>query len=210
MKTKIMIIALMAIAFTACEKYGLGTQSLGGSQSPIGEVNTSFTFSGISGISNASARVTELTGGVSKIDFTGLVTDSKLLALANYLSGVTVSGNTISGSVSTKFTSEGIETVHEGGKLILVKYDAKVGDKYTLKTGNETLTREVKSKSVDDDYYWGGMMIKTIAVEETGHSEPGISKMEYMSNHKFGLVGVKLHFTDGTSKTLDIYSSKQN
>ena len=210
MKTKLLFCAAIALLLISCEKYSILTQSLGGTQSPIGEVNTAFTFSNITGISNSTASVTELTGGVSKISFTGMVTDSKLLALTSYLSNVTVSGNTVSGDMKAKITSNGIETVHEGGKLILVKYNAKVGDVYSLKTGDATIKREVMSKSVDDDYYWGGMLIKTMVVKETGHTAPGISKIEYIANHKFGLVGAKLYFTDGTSKSIDVYSSKTN
>lgn len=210
MKTKLLVCAAIALLFMSCEKYGILSTSLGGTQSPIGEVNTTFTFSDITGISNSSATVTELTGGVSKISFTGMVTDSKLLALISYLPNVSVVGNSVSGSMKAKITSAGIETVHEGGKLILVKYDAKVGDVYSLKTGDATIKREVVSKSVNDDHYWGGMLIKTMVVKETGHTAPGISKIEYIANHKFGLVGAVLYFTDGTSKSIDVYSSKEN
>lgn len=210
MKTKLLLCAAITLLFISCAKYGILTPSLGGTQSPIGEVNNTFTFSNISGISNTSAQITELTGGVSKISFSTQVTDSKLLALTSYLSGISVAGSTVSGSMNAKITSAGIETVHEGGKMILVKYDAKVGDVYSLKTGGTTITREVMSKSVNDDYYWGGMLIKTMVVKETGHTAPGISKIEYIANHKFGIVGAVLYFTDGTSKSIDVYSTKTN
>jgi hypothetical protein len=209
MKAKILICAGIALLLVSCEKYGYNN-SLGGTQSAIGEVGNTFTFSNVTGISNSTASVTSLTDGVSTITFSGQVTDTKLLPLAGYLPGVTVSGNNVSGTMKAKITSEGIETVHEGGKLILVKYDAEVGDSYSLKTGDATITREVTSKSTEDDFYWGGMLIKTIRVKETGHTAPGISKIQYIANHKFGLVGVDLYYTDGSSKSIDLFSSATN
>ncbi len=209
MKAKIMICAGIALLLVSCEKYGYNN-SLGGTQSAIGEVGTTFTFSNVTGISNSTASVTSLTDGVSTITFSAQVTDTKLLPLASYLPGITVSGNTVSGTMKAKITSEGIETVHEDGKLILVKYDAEVGDSYTLETGGATITREVTSKSTEDDFYWGGMLIKTIRVKETGHTAPGISKIQYITNHKFGLVGVDLYYTDGSSKSIDLFSSATN
>jgi hypothetical protein len=57
------------------------------------------------------------------------------------------------------------------------------------------------------------MLIKTIRVEmepldlkKTG----GITKYTYIANHKFGLVGVKVSFDDGTSADFPVYSSTGN
>ena len=212
MKAKLLIYAVAtSLVLFSCEKYSsyLGT-SLGGTQSPIGDVDNTFTFSNPNGISNPTARVTDLTNGISTISGSVDITDAKLLTLAGYLTVGNLSGHTLSGQIKVKITSDGIETEHTDGKLILVKYNAKVGDKYTLKTKNTTITREVMSVSTTDDYYWGGMLIKTMVVKETEDDTPGVSKIEYVLNHKFGLVGVNLYYTDGTSRSIDVYSTKTN
>ena len=67
--------------------------------------------------------------------------------------------------------------------------------------------RKLPTKSTTDDYFWGWMMIKTIGVEETGRGIPGVSKIEYQTNHKFGLVAIKAYFEDGTTKVVSIYST---
>lgn len=45
-------------------------------------------------------------------------------------------------------------------------------------------------KSETDDYAWGWLLIKTMTVEETGREVPGVSKVVYETNHRFGLVAV--------------------
>lgn len=208
---KIRFICILGFAFllAGCSKFS-PNPTLGGSQSSIGEVDNTFTFSNVSGLSNVSAVITELTGGVSKLTYTAQITETKLLSLAQSLSDATVSGANVTRSREYKITTKGIQSIYPEGKLILVDYDAKVGDKYSLKRGSATLTREVVSKSTEDDYFWGGMFIKTIKVQETGRNLPGVSKIEYVANHRFGLVGVKILFEDGTSKEIDIFSTKTN
>jgi hypothetical protein len=127
--------------------------------------------------------------------------------MADYIPGTVISGNTVTGGGKAKITDKGIMNVYDEGNLILVEYSAKVGDKYTLKRGASTITREVTAKSTKDDYFWGWMMIKTITVEETGRGIPGVSKVVYETNHKFGLVGIKVYFEDGTTKNVGIYST---
>ena len=43
-------------------------------------------------------------------------------------------------------------------------------------------------------------------VEETGRNIPGVSKIEYYANHKFGLVAVNIIFDDGSSRKISIFS----
>jgi hypothetical protein len=57
------------------------------------------------------------------------------------------------------------------------------------------------------------LLIKTIQVEDNPiylKSTAGVSKVTYVANHKFGLVGVKLAFDDGTTTTFPVYSSTEN
>lgn len=44
------------------------------------------------------------------------------------------------------------------------------------------------------------MNIKVMKVGETGRPVAGVSKIEYILNHKFGVVGFKAYFEDGSSK----------
>jgi hypothetical protein len=63
-----------------------------------------------------------------------------------------------------------------------------------------------------DDYGYGFMLIKVIKVEEDPSylSGGGIEKITYVANHRFGLVGLKFTFGDGTSANFPIYSSAEN
>ena len=106
-----------------------------------------------------------------------------------------------------KITSEGIQDYNnvDGKAHTLVKYDSKVGDKYSLTLNNGTkLTRTVTAKSTEDDYQWGMMYIKTITVEQNT-SAPGISKYRFRANHKFGLVNVEAVMEDGSTVAMYVY-----
>lgn len=101
--------------------------------------------------------------------------------------------------IKSKVTTEGIQDFHHSeGDLskpfTLVKYSAKVGDKYefTDADGNKYV-REVTRRSTTDDYPIGFWLIKVIVVEETiveGPFKDLFGKITYYTNHKFGLVGV--------------------
>jgi hypothetical protein len=210
MKTKLFILTSICFLFFSCEKISYFGNNLGGTQSPIGEVDNGFSFTTFDGVTNTSATVTDLTKGISTISYSVTVTDPKLAVLAGYINGANVSGSTISGSIKAKFTSEGIQTIHDDGDFILIKYNAKVGDKYTLEGKDYTVTREVTNVSETDDYFWSWMLIKTITVVETGHTAPGITKIEYVFNHKFGLVGTKMYLSDGSTKSAAVYSDATN
>jgi len=108
--------------------------------------------------------------------------------------------------IKTKVTSEGIQDfVHSNGNtskpFTLVKYSAKVGDKYEFidEDGNK-FVREVTYRSTTDDYPIGFWLIKVIKVEETiveGPYKDIFGKITYYTNHKFGLVGVEWTTFDG-------------
>ena len=94
-----------------------------------------------------------------------------------------------------KFTDQGIE--NQTGFLdgVVVRYDAKEGDKYA---GG----REVTHVSTDNDYEWFIGRIKVIEIE-CKYSDDGISRIKYACNHRFGPVGIELQFEDGTVDKLD-------
>jgi len=213
MKLKVLsLITLLCVfaIFISCEKED-NSGSLGGTQSAIGSVNNTFQLSGVpTGISGLSAKVTNLADGKSTVTYSATITNSTYLGMASSMTDVNVTGSTIKREGNYRITSEGMESVYPEGNLTLVKYDAKVGDTYTLKRGSTTLRREVTAVSTQDDYSWGGMYIKTIKVKETGRNIPGVSNIEFVFNHKFGIVGLKVSFEDGTSKTVGVSSTNQN
>jgi len=106
-------------------------------------------------------------------------------------------------TVKYKNTAEGIldYTNKDGKPFVIVNYDSKVGDKYVLtKSDGKTITRTVVSKSTTDDYpIMGGFMnIKVMKVEQDSRI-PGVTKIVYVTNHKYGLVAVEVFLDDGTS-----------
>ncbi len=108
----------------------------------------------------------------------------------------------ISATLKGRVTSEGIqEYVSSGGDLskpfTIVRYNANVGDVYRFKRPDGVeVTRTVTSKSTTDDYPIAFWLIKVIKVEETSN-DPFIKKITYITNHKFGLVGIEIETIDG-------------
>lgn len=208
MKNQFLFVAVLALSLASCTKYSdYGNQTLGGAQHVTGELNNTFSITDVEGVTNSTAKITELKDGVSTIDFSCKVDDPTLLTMAPYIPGTTVNGKFVTGGGKVKITDQGIMNVYDDGNLVLVKWNANVGDRYSGTINGKNITRTVVTKSTTDDYFWGWMMIKTIGVEETGRGIPGVSKIEYQTNHKFGLVGLKVHFEDGTKKSVGVYST---
>ncbi len=154
------------------------------------------TFAGATVGTGFKATVTENTGGVVEIKLEGKVVDKFVSNFPSTYIGA--NGNV---SISGKFinSTDGAAYVNaKGEQSVLVKYDVKVGDKWSYTTlGGKKITREVKSVSKEDDYYWGGMYIKVIKIEQN-LPYPGFKKAVYYANHKFGLVGTDITLEDGT------------
>ena len=208
---KLSAIALLSIIILcSCEKDK--DVKLGGSQSPMGEVGVTVnTSSGIAGVSNFAAVVTENDDGVSV--YTGSCTVNNTI-LKNMLSNIpelTINGNVVSStSIRFRHTTEGIEFLSGPTAGIWAKYDSKVGDKYPIgSTGNY---RKVVNKSTTDDYPYGFFDIKVMEVEEIPGAilGTGISKITYYANHRFGLVGIKFTFDDNSEAHFNVYMSAEN
>ena len=200
----------LLLLMVSCKKSSDGYEPLGGSQSAIGEVGNSFSIGTISGVASVSANVTNLSNGESTVAYTANITNSSYLDMIKSMDDVSVTGSSVQRESTYRITTEGIESIYPEGNLTLVKYDAKVGDVYSLKRGSKTIRREVTLVSSDDDYYWAGMYIKTIKVKETGRGIPGVTNIEFVFNHRFGIVGIKVLFEDGTSKEIGIVSGNYN
>lgn len=205
----IFISAIMA--FSSCSLIGGDDKPLGGDPSPIGEVNTTFGVTGVpSGVADAEAVVTAQNGDISTITYSATITNPAVLDMVTAMSDVTVSGNRVSVSRDYRITTKGFQSVYEEGNLTIMDFDAKEGDSYSLKHNGKNLVRKVTKVSKEDAYEWAFFLIKTIHVQETGRGIPGVSKIEFIGNHKWGMVGLKLYFEDGTDQTFGIISSASN
>jgi hypothetical protein len=201
---------------TACSSFDLSnnkSSSISGTTDvPMNKKGT--TFSPFITISNgiytgtASVAITKVEGDVTTIKF-----NATLPANQPLLSGIKSKYKDASGNLDCegtfKITDKGIldynNVDHE--PFVLVKFDAKVGDKYTFEKSDGTvITREVVRKSTDDDWMWNFMNIKTIDVEQDSRI-PGVKKLVYITNHKFGIVAVQVVLEDGTTSQVDLYPS---
>lgn len=206
MKTRILLFFVFAVLVMAgCTKEEY-SKPLGGS-TDLSANAVGFKYTGTLKIGNnsiatdAKAEVTKNADGITEIKATGtlpanvkgLVTGSPYVN-ANGL--VTISGKFVN-------STEGVAYVNAAGEqVILVKYDAKVGDKWSYTTkGGKVISRKVTAVSDSDDFFWSGMMIKVITVEQN-LPYPGFSKAVYRANHKFGMVQVEVFMEDGTSMAM--------
>jgi hypothetical protein len=186
---------------------------LNGNQSPMGEVGTTVESGSyeIAGVSNFSASVISLKSGVSSYSGSATCKNTFLKSLVSNIPGVSVVGDKITATnIEFKSTDEGIEFKTGPSAGIWVKYDSNVGDTYPIGSTGEK--RTVVAKTGIDDYPYGFMLIKVVQVEENPKmfKSAGITKITYVANHKYGLVGVNFAFDDATSATFPIYTSAQN
>jgi hypothetical protein len=218
---KLVILSVFAIAITSCSSFDLtnsSSNSIGGTTDiPINTVGNVFGTSikmGNNTYYNGTVSVVTKdvsSAGISTISFKATLPSNQPL-LDGIKSKYLDSKGNLDCEGTFKMTDKGILDFNniDHKPFVLVKYDAKVGDKYTLKKSDgETITRTVVSKSTTDDYSWGLWLIKTINVEQDSRI-PGVTKLEYITNHKFGLVGVKLYLEDGTTSTLSLFANYNN
>lgn len=220
MKTKIIIVLAFFIAVVfgslSCNIFDSGSSSsgtspIGGDPSPMGSVGNTFEVPALPGTSDRSIEVTSRSGDVSTITGSAIITDPTYLSIAQALPFIQVDGDRASASQKYRVTKRGIQNVFDDGKfLTIVNYNAKVGDTYKLKRDGHTIERRVTKVSKEDDFLWGFMYIKTIQVEETGTGIPGVSKLKYYANHRFGIVGMDIFFEDGSTQYIYVYSDAYN
>lgn len=216
-KLSVLLIAVAMLTVVSCKKESGGV--LGGSTTPMGQVGNTFDIypaGSMPGVGSITAEITELEGNVSNIEFSVEIENEKLeaiieYAVSKYPSELSFSEGVFSGNFKAKITEQGMSAIFEEGELIGVKYDAKVGDTYTLNIDGDLVRNEVISKSTEDDFWWsGGLVIKVIKVESSGFDVPGLDKVVMYYNHKFGLVGVDFKFIGGTSQSADVVSASNN
>lgn len=105
--------------------------------------------------------------------------------------------------VKFKITSEGIQDfVYSDGNLskpfTIAKYSSKVGDKYEFTTDDgKKITRTVVQTHGTEDWDLAFWTVKTMRVEQPVPDDPIMSKVTFVANHKFGLVGAIYELKDG-------------
>jgi hypothetical protein len=207
MKTKIFVFLLCSsLTIFSCKK--IANDSIGGSSNiPINAVGNTFANSVVVGTSSyqGTIAITNITEGVATVQFKAAIPSNITILKGIKPKYKDASGNLVCEG-KFKLTDAGILDYNnkDHDPFVLVKYDANVGDKYTLEKSDGTrIVREVVRKSTTDDYYWNGMLIKTIDVEQSSNI-PGVKKITYFSNHKFGLVAVRVEMEDGSKPQLSL------
>lgn len=207
----IMIVVLVVMTTSSCNIFdggskSTGTEPIGGDLIEMGAVGNTFTTP-INGTFEIIARE----GDISTLQATATISNPAHLSILGQIQSpnVQVNGNQVTVRERLRITSKGIQNVSQDGnkQITLVEYGAKKGDKYRVKGERGTVERNVTRVSSEDDYFWGWMYIKTIQIEEKTNYLPGISKVVYYANHRFGLVGVDIHFEDGSEMLMNVYSS---
>ena len=194
------LISMLLILVSSCDE---STAELGGDQSEFGMIGVTATSPNLPAVlQGGTAEITDLENGVSVLTLSVDFSEAELENIQQRLPGFDGRSDF---DAKFRVTTKGVQSVYDDGtNFTLVKYDAEVGDKYTLKRNGQNLVREVTQKSTEDDYYWNGWLLKTITVKETGRAVPGLSQTELVFNHKFGLVGYTLKFEDGSSESIPI------
>lgn len=215
MKALVYLLAILFIA-ASCDLLNSDSESsdsIGGSTDiPINTVGTTFANNVVVGFNSYQGSI-----GITNVSSDGVATvkfQATIPANIPILQGIKPKYKDASGKLvcegKFKMTDEGILDYNnkDHKPFVLVKYDGKVGDKYTLeKSDGTTIVREVVRKSSDDDFYWNGMIIKTIDVEQSSNI-PGVENITYFCNHKFGVVAVRVNMEDGTKPQLNLVPSK--
>lgn len=207
------LILIVALLISSCSSFSFDRDAKsktieGTTEVPMNKVGTDFSpsiripssfYTG-----TASAVIEKVEGGVTTVRFKATMPTSNPI-LSSISSKYLDSEGNLNCEGKFKITDEGILDYNNIDKepFVLVKFDAKVGDKYVMEKSDGTvMTREVVRKSTDDDFLWDGLMIKTIDVEQE-IAAPGVKKLVYFTNHKFGIVAVRAVMEDGTNAQVD-------
>ncbi len=109
----------------------------------------------------------------------------------------------IKADIKVKVTDQGIQEFvaskgDVGKPFTIIKYNMNVGDSWTFTDSKGTTTRRtVTYHSTKDDYpvaFWNMKVFKTESVVD---NDPVLQKIVYVTNHKYGLVGIHLFTKNG-------------
>lgn len=214
MKNNIILLAILVFV-ASCDLLksdAKSSDSIGGSSDiPINKVGNTFANNVTTGTASYSGNIsiTNVTDGVATVKFQATIPSNIPI-----LQGIKPKYKDSSGKLvcegKFKMTDEGILDYNnkDHKPFVLVKYDGKVGDVYTLEKSDGTvIEREIVRKSSTDDFYWNGLIIKTVDVEQSSNI-PGVANITYFCNHKFGVVAVRVNMEDGTKPQLNLVPSQ--
>lgn len=151
---------------------------------------------------------------------TGLPFSTKMIILNAYLEryGATIDTTNLSAmklraTLKAKVTDQGIQEFFSSGgntsrPFTIVKYGAAVGDAYEFTLDNGTkVKRTVMSRSSTDDYPVAFWLMKVIKVKEelVGADDPVIDELWYITNHKYGLVGIEGTLKNGKPLKITVF-----
>lgn len=172
-----------------------------------------FIASNNNGVVTTRGRITVTKAELRRLDTifgtTGLPWNLKYAALS-VLGNTTVDTTkpddvTIRFELKSKITSEGIQDFrYSGGNeskpFMLVRYSDPVGKKYTFTdSSGVTHEREIVLKAETEDWAMGWLNVKSIRIDEKVTGNPFYDKITYITNHKFGFIGVLLTTKNGKS-----------
>lgn len=161
---------------------------------------------------DADIEVINFNNGITELKGEMTVPEKYRSLLPNILSN---SNYTSSGKIKVtgKFivSSEGIAYINKAGEQsVMVRYDGKVGDKWTYTTTGtnsaikgKTITRKIIAQSTTNDFDWNGMKIKVVTVEQNLPFN-GFKKAIYRTNHRFGLVNLQIYLEDSSVININI------
>lgn len=222
MKKLIFLAAILLVISTSCDDLvdiGGGDDSSlkGETDIPVNTVGNEFSPIGFKVNNtwvdfNPQMVITKSEDGVNTIKMTADLSSNPALTKLNSLipANLKDAQGKVNFEMKVKITDEGWLDYSNADKepCVLVRYDGKVGDKYSITTASGTkIEREITSKSTTDDYPYGFMNIKVIKVEQKT-SFPGIDKYVMYFNHKFGFVGFEVIAEDGTSVSTNITANQ--
>lgn len=221
MKRLIYLAVVLLFVTASCEDLGIGggndSTLKGNTDIPVNTVGNEFSTIGFSvnGVwvdFDPQMVITKSEDGVNTIKITADLSKNSTLQKLNNLIPASLKdaqGN-VNFEMKVKVTDEGWLDYSNADQepCVLVKYDDKVGDKYSVTTSSGTkIEREITYKSTDDDYAYGFMDIKVMKVEQET-SFPGIQKYVMYFNHKFGFVGFEVVAEDGTTLKTSISAAQ--
>lgn len=222
MKRLIYLAILLLFVTSSCDQLGIGdskdsSELKGSSNIPINTVGNEFSTIGFSVNGtwvefDPTMTITKSENGVNTIKITADLSTNTTLSKLNALipSNLKDAQGRVNFEMKVKVTDKGWLDYSNVDQepCVLVRYDDKVGDKYTVTTSSgSVIEREITYKSTDDDYAYGFMEIKVIKVEQET-SFPGIQKYVMYFNHKFGLVGLEIVAEDGTTLKTSILADQ--
>jgi hypothetical protein len=117
----------------------------------------------------------------------------------------------IRADVKVKVTDQGIqEFISSKNDLskpfTVIKYSMNVGDSWSFTDSKGVTTRRtVTYHSTTDDYPVGWWNLKVYKTESIVDGDPVLQKIVYVTNHKFGLVGIHLFTKTGKEIPLTIF-----